>query len=64
MEQLHRTLSDKLDADITHVDRALRSDNIDLALAAAKRARRHATQLVQQLAHVRDSLGEQSVQHP
>jgi hypothetical protein len=56
MEQLHRDLSDKLDADVTHLEHALRDGSIELALVAAKRARRHATLLVRHLAEHRDTL--------
>ena len=55
MEQLHRD-SDKLLADAKHLKQALASGNIELALAAAKRARRHATMITRQIAAQRDTL--------
>ena len=55
MTELHRE-SDKLNSDVKHLMQALKAGNADLALAAAKRARRHATIVTRQLAAERDKL--------
>lgn len=65
MEELHR-LADKLFTEIDHLDAALDSDDltlsrIQLALAAAKRARREATLLVRLLASIRDNATDREV---